>query len=131
MRGICQVEGLEDGGILGNEKKRNLVGPTPGIKKSSRWGRVPRDCTARKQKGKLDRGGSLESKDLAYPRPLGKRRLRAEQGLPGIQWVKLRTGLRMLCLGGRKQESWVRDLVDHRDPTGAGMGKERGLQGQS
>lgn len=38
--------------------------------------------------------------------------------------IELRAGLRVLCLGGRKQESLVRELVDHRDPTGSGMGRE-------
>lgn len=52
-REICQVEELEDGGILGTERKRNLVGHTPGVKgaqirrKSSGLGKgYPRDWKA-------------------------------------------------------------------------------------
>lgn len=79
-REICQVEELEDGGILGSERKRNPVGHTPGVRgaqirrKSSGLGEgYPRHWKAAiNQKGKSGRAGSLESKDPATQGPWEK-----------------------------------------------------------
>lgn len=93
------------------------MGHKPGVKraelrKKKQWlvGRVPRDWkVARNQKRKSGKAGSLESKDTVIQGPWRKKAENEAGGIPGSSGfdgrTKLRAGLRMLCLGGRKQES--------------------------
>lgn len=114
-REICQVERLEDGGILGNERKRNLVGHTPVKreefrKKNSGLGEGTLRLEGwKKPEKKVGQAGSLESKDTATQGPWRKKAESEAGGIPGPRGfdgrTKVRAGLRMLCLGVRKQES--------------------------
>lgn len=94
------------------------MGHTPGResreqsseRKTVVWGKVSKDWkVARNQKIKSGRAGSLDSKDTAVQGPWRKKVESEAGGIPGSSEfdgrTKLRAGLRMLSLGGRKQES--------------------------